>query len=226
MTENAQQAQDNATPESQEQDTSASSSAQATSPATAPATGQDFYRSGGTDTENGPMIPKGRWDETNREKKELAAKLEAIHAEREREAEERAKKQGEYQSLADKYKKQAETEKQRRLEIESSWTRERRLNVWSRASSGIIKAEAMADAFSMLDETDFENVSEEDEAGFKRLAESLADRKPYLADGPRGAGSGGSKSPVLVGGQSSNGQQKVLGGRQPLLHGRKRPSWK
>lgn len=215
MTDNATAPQQGDAAESQEK-----------APTPAAPKGNDFYKSGGADTDNGPMIPKGRWDEINKAKNELASQLAEIEAEREREAEERAKKQGEYQSLADKYKKQAETEKQKRQEIESSWTRERRLNVWGRASSGIIKPEAMVDAFSMLDETDFANVSEEDEAGFKRLAESLADRKPYLSDGPRGSGSGGSKSPVLGSPTSPNGQVRLGDGRQPLLKGRRRPAWK
>lgn len=176
-----------------------------------------------------PMIPKGRFDQVANERKQALSRLAELESEREREAEERAKKQGEYQSLADKYKKQADTEKQKRQEIENSWTRERRLNVWSRASSGIIKSEAMVDAFSMLDDTDFQNVDEEDEAGFKRLAETLADRKPYLSDGPRGSGSGGSRNPVLGAPGSPNGNTRSTSGGgsiQPILKRRRRPSWK
>lgn len=167
------------------------------------------------DDDQGHMIPKGRFDQINKERRELADRLAKLEGEQEAQAEERAKKQGEYQQLADKYKKQAQTEKEKRQQVEANWTRERRLNVWNRAASGIIKAEALADAFSMLSESDFSNVDEEDEAGFKRLAEQQAELRPYMADSPRGAGSGGSRSPVLGSPGTPNGKS---GGASSAKH--------
>lgn len=178
--------------------------------------------------DDGHMIPKGRFDQINKERRELADRLAKLEGEQEAQAEERAKKQGEYQQLADKYKKQAVAEKEKRQQIEANWTRERRRNVWNRAASGIIKAEAISDAFDMLNETDFANIDEQDEAGFTRLAEQQAELRPYMADGPRGAGSGGSRSPVLAVGNSAGPDKRTPGSKhRPLFeNSTRRPSWK
>lgn len=180
-------------------------------------------------------VPYHRFQELNQTNKQLKAQLDEIRAEQERVEEERAQKQGEYQKLADKYKSQAQTEKEKRQQLEANWERERRLNVWVGAAAGIVKQEAVIDAFSMLDEDDFANVDSKDDKQMKRLAEMLVERKPYLADGPVGAGSGGSERPILGNVQSSEGGVVRRGnseipmtssGRFIFKQPNKRRSWK
>lgn len=180
-------------------------------------------------------VPYHRFQEVNQSYKQLQTELDSIRQQQEQAEEERAQKQGEYQKIAEKYKSQAQQEKDKRQAIEQSWERERRLNVWVGAAAGVIKQEAVVDAFGMLDESEFANVDPKDESQVRRLAEMLVERKPYLADGPVGAGSGGSDRPILGAPQSPNGQVRqsngsnipmTSSGRMIFKKPNKRPSWK
>lgn len=179
-----------------------------------------------------PRVPKHRFDEVNKRMKDAEKALQDFHQEREQQQEDRATKQGEYQELADKRQKTIEKLKAENAQMKGDWTRERRMNVWNRAAQGIIRPEAIADAFFFLSEDELNNADESDEATFKQLAQNQVEVRTYLGvDGPRGAGSGGSDKLVLGHAGSPDGTRKQEGaasaGRQPLFkrEGR-RPSWK
>lgn len=152
-------------------------------------------------------VPYHRFTQLNESYKATQKELAEIRAAQDQAEEERAQKQGEYQKLADKYKSQAQQEKEKRQQVEKSWERERRLNVWVGAASGVVQADAVVDAFGMLDEDDFNGVDPTDQAQMRNLAERLVERKPYLSDGPVGAGSGGSERQILGNPRSPNGAE-------------------
>lgn len=156
--------------------------------------------SGGADgnTEsNEPRIPKHRFDEVSRRMKEAEQTLQQLEQEREQAEEAKANEKGEFQKIADKWKTKAEKLEQENKQIKADWTRERRLNVWNNAAQGIVRSEAIMDAFSFLSDTELDSIDDTDPEAYKPLAQNLVDTKPYLGtDGPRGAGSGGSRTPV------------------------------
>lgn len=158
------------------------------------------------------MIPKHRFDEVNGAKKEAERKLADLEAQAERRVEEAAKSQGEYQKLAEARQKKVETLEGRVKELEAQLVRGERYRAFNAASTGILLPEAVDDAFALITEDEFQSVKDGDEGAYKMLAQNLADRKPYLADGVRGAGSGGSSRPVL----SLKGGQKKVEGRRPF----------
>lgn len=171
------------------------------------------------DNSKGVMIPKSRLDEEARKRREAEQELKRIQQEQEQAAEDRQQKQGEYQELANKRQKKIEKLEAELKQVKSDWTRERRMNVWNQGAQGVIRAEAISDAFSFLSEDELSGIDDTDEKAFTQLAQNLAEVKPYLAvEGPRGAGSGGSREPVATG----------AGGRKPLFHDarQKRRQWK
>lgn len=211
MAENNQQAPESGASESTQQNQSSRPSE--------PANTQDTQR----DTE--PRIPKHRLDQEAAKRREAEAELARIRQEQEAQQEERQQKQGEYQELADKRQKKIQKLEQELKETKAEWTRERRMNIWSRAAQGVVKQNAIADAFSFLSEDDLSNIDDSDESAFRQLAQNLVEVRDYLAaEGVRGAGSGGSSRPVIVG---ENGAAKTgsSGKRQIFKQGR-RPSWK
>lgn len=157
----------------------------------------------GQETRQDAQVPSSRLREETRKRREAEQKLQQIEAERTQQEEERQKSQGEYQKLADKRAKTIEQKEARIKELETQITRDRRYRAFVGASSGLILTEALDDAFSMLTEDEWASVTDDDEGAVKMLAQNLADRKPYLAAGPRGAGSGGSSRPIFR--NNSNG---------------------
>jgi hypothetical protein len=150
----------------------------------------------GTDSEK--SVPYSRLQQEIKEKREYKQRVEQMEAQQEQEAEERAKKRGEYETVANRAKAQAEKEKNLRIAAENRLVRYQRLQTWREAARGIVRDEALEDAFDMLDEDELGSLDETDVSGMSRLAEILVDRKEYLGEGPRGAGSGfGSREPVL-----------------------------
>ncbi len=143
------------------------------------------------------MVPKGRFDEVNRrmqaaEKK--AKEMESAQAQRE---EEQAQTQGEYKQLADKRAQSLKQKDERIKELETQMVRDRRYRAFVAAASGTIIPEAFDDAFSMLTDDEWSSANESDENSVRMLAQNLAERKPFLSDGPRGTGSGGSGRQVF-----------------------------
>lgn len=181
--------------------------------------------------DNSHMIPKGRLNEEIKKRREIETELAQIKETQEREQEERQQQKGEYQKLSEKYKGDLAKEKAAHAETKQAWQRERRINVWNQAAQGIVKPEAVSDAFSFLAKEELDNIDDTDPEAYKPLAQTLVELKPYLAaDGPRGAGSGGSAVPVLGHRGSPNGQRRdtQTTDRKPLFHDqqRKRKPWK
>jgi hypothetical protein len=105
--------------------------------------------------------------------------------------------------------------------------RDRRYRAWVSGASGAIKPAAIGDAFDMVTEDEWATVNEEDENSIRMLAQNLAERKEYLAAGPIGAGSGGSKKPVYGLQTNNNGVKTSTQGSRPTMHFKKqRPTWK
>lgn len=200
------------------------------------AQGQD---NGGSEESREKYVPRSRFDEVNTKKAEAdrrardaEAKLQQLESEREQQQEERASKQGEYQQLAEKRQKKIDALQTELNQVKAQWTEERRRNTWNEAAQGVIKGNAIKDAFLFLSEDELSALDEGDTEGYKRLAQNLVEVRDYLgAEGARGAGSGGSRVPVAglasnQNGGANGGQQGS--GRQPLFHNpsKRRRLWK
>jgi chromosome segregation ATPase len=195
---------------------------------------EEQRRKGITRPFNTDDVPEYRLEELNRKKKEAEqrakdaeARLRQIESEREQQQEERAQQQGQYQEIAEKRQKKIEKLEAELKQTREAWTEERRRNTWNRAAQGVVKPTAVQDAFLFLSEEDLSGVDDGDEAAFKKLAENLVEVRDYLAaDGPRGAGSGGSRHPVL-GSEEKPGTRQSARPTQLIPAKRaKRPSWK
>ncbi len=177
-----------------------------------------------------PSIPKHRFDEVNKAKKQAETELSKLRNEQQQREEETAKNQGEYQQLAEKRQKTIDTLKQEVSDLKTQMVRDKRYRAWVAGASGAIKTAALGDAFEMVTEDEWATVNEDDENSIRMLAQNLAERKEYLAAGPIGAGSGGSKKPVYGLGSnnsSNNGVKTSTQGSRPTMHFKKqRPSWK
>jgi hypothetical protein len=163
-------------------------------------------------------VPYHRFSQLNETNKQLQKELDDIRQKQEEEAEERARQQGEYQTLAEKYRKQADTEKQKRQDLERQIAEKERLSTFRAAARDVIVAEAVEDAFYMIHPDEFKQVDNSDEAAMRRLAESLADRKPFLAaqEAPQGSGAGRyTDRPVLAAAKS--GDKPETGRKKPLF---------
>lgn len=173
------------------------------------------------------MVPKGRFDEINRRMQAAEKKAQEIESAQAQREEEQAQTQGEYKKLADK---RAETLKQkdgRIKELETQMIRDRRYRAFVTAASGTIIPEAFDDAFSMLTDDEWSSANESDENSVRMLAQNLAERKPFLADGPRGTGSGGSGRQVfgLTTNNSQGSGDKQGEGHKPFHFKRQQRHW-
>jgi hypothetical protein len=185
------------------------------------------------DTEN---VPKHRFDEVNKAKKHAEAELASLRNEQQTREEETAKSQGEYQQLAEKRQKKIDSLSKEIGDLKSQIVRDRRFRAWVTGASGAIKPVAIEDAFDMITEDEWATVNEDDEESMRMLAQNLANRKEYLSAGPMGAGSGGSKRPVMglgsnrdTGSGATKNGVTITGtqGSRPTMHFKKqRPSWK
>jgi hypothetical protein len=153
-------------------------------------------------------VPSSRLREETRKRREAEQRLQQIEADNQRAEEERQQNQGEYQKLAETRLKALEKRDARIKELEGQITTDRRYRAFVGASSGLILPEAIADAFSMLTNDEWATVQDDDEDAVRLLAQNLAERKPYLAAGPRGAGSFGSRSPVFGASNGSSAGSK------------------
>lgn len=184
---------------------------------------QDRKQQGNQPAEH--MVPKGRFDEINRRMQAAEKKAQEIESAQTQREEEQAQTQGEYKKLADK---RAETLKQkdgRIKELEKQMIRDQRYRAFVTAASGTIIPEAFDDAFSMLTDDEWTSANESDENSVRMLAQNLAERKPFLADGPRGTGSGGSGRQVF-GLTSNNAKGEKQGeGRKAFQFKRQQRHW-
>lgn len=176
--------------------------------------------SGSEDTR---VVSKNRFDDVNRRMKEAEETVARYEQEREQAQEAKDQEKGEFQKIADKWKTKAEKLENELKQVKNDWTRERRINVWNNAAQGIVRSEAIMDAFSFLSDTELDSIDDTDPEAYKPLAQTLVEAKPYLsADGPRGAGSGGSRTPVQT---FTNGS--VTRDRSSIFQNKnKRKQWK
>ena len=178
-----------------------------------------------TENDEGIQVPKFRLDqeaEKRRKAEEKAAELEgrlkALEEERDNEESEKDKKKGEFERIAERERKKREEAEAKREEAERERdeahrnldTYKRRV-AFSSAARGVIRPEAIDDAFSMIPAEDFEGVDISNVEKVKKLAQGLAENKPYLAEAQKGAGSGGSDRPVLVGSDDAAKQPLPFG---------------
>lgn len=149
------------------------------------------------------MIPKHRLDQESERRREaerrlaaLEKELAALKAERESEEEERAKKRGEFERIAERERKRREQAEAERDAARQELVTYRRRVAWSKAARGIVADEAIDDAFGMLSPEELERADLSDAEQAKALAQALVERKPYLAPSRAGASSGGSERPL------------------------------
>ncbi len=171
-------------------------------------------------------IPKHRLDQESEKRKaaEQALKdLQAEHGNLESKIADLERKQAEQDS---DYKKLYEDEQKKvqRLQGKLSETegtvkdlrtealRKDQRATFFEAAQGVLRPEAIGDAFAMLPADDLDATDAANADAFKKMAQDLAERKTYLADSPRGAGSGGSDRQVVMAG--------VDGDKRPLPFGR------
>jgi len=177
-------------------------------------------------------VASWRLREETQKRKEAEKELNQLRTQQQQREEEQATKQGEWQTVAEKRQAKIDQANTRIQELESQIVRDKRFRAWTQAASGIIRSEAMSDAFDKyLGEDDWSTVNEDDENSVRMLAQGLAERRNYLSAGPVGAGSGGSSRPVL--GLSSNREvddkrtTQLSSGRQTFAgFKKKRSHWK
>ncbi len=153
-----------------------------------------------------PQIPKFRLDQESRKRqaaeekaREAERKYQELIEQRENEESEKDRKKGEFERIAERAQKKAENaeKEQKKAEKERDEARRdletyKRRVAFSGAAAGVVRAEAINDAFGMIPPEDWEGIDHSDAEKVKRLAQQLVESRPYLADNPRGAGSGGS----------------------------------
>jgi hypothetical protein len=196
-------------------------------------TGDPGERTGTNREFNTDNVPKHRFDEVNKARKDAESELQRLRDEQQTREEATAKSQGEYQQLAEKRQKKIDSLNQEVQTLKGQMVRDRRFRAWVAGASGAIKPVAIEDAFDMITDDEWATVNEDDENSVRMLAQDLASRKEYLSAGPMGAGSGGSKRPVY-GLASTNA--KISGtdgvtistqGSRPTMHFKPpKPSWK
>ena len=173
-------------------------------------------------TEEAPTIPKHRLDQESRKRQsaeqkaqEAERKYQELVEQRENEESDKDRKKGEFERIAERAQKKAENAEKKREEAEKRAedaernlvTYKRRVS-FSRAAAGVILPDAVDVAFDMIPPEDWEGIDLSDTSKVKTLAQHVVDTRAFLADKPRGAGSGGSDRPVLVG--KNDGDKKAL----------------
>lgn len=143
------------------------------------------------------VIPRHRFNEVSQRAKEAEKKLQELESQQQQAEEATAQEQGKYQELAQKRQTKVEQLQTKVSELEATIVTGERYRAFSKAANGVLLPEAVDDAFSMLGDDDFSTADTNDENSYRALAQQLAERKPYLSDGVRGAGSGGSSNPIF-----------------------------
>ena len=168
-------------------------------------------------------IPKHRLDQES--KKRQAAEQKAQEAQRElqefkeqleNQESEKDRAKGEFERIAERAQKKAEAAEKKREEAEkraeeaerSLVTYKQRVS-FSNAAAGIILPDAVGVAFGMIPPEDWDGVDLSDTEKVKKLAQHVAEGNSFLADKPRGAGSGGADRPVVMAG-TKDAEKKAL----------------
>lgn len=152
-------------------------------------------------------VPKYRLDQESKARKDAERELKRLRDEQSKAEEDRASKQGEWQQVAEKRQKKIDTLQGEVTNLKNQITRDRRYRMWVQASNGVVRSDALSDAFEHITEDEWQTANEEDENSVRALAQGLVERKGYLADGMVGAGSGGSSRP-LIGTKTSQGNSQ------------------
>lgn len=178
--------------------------------------------------EDDQQIPKHRFDQESQKRKDAEQALKDLqkdHGTLESKIADLERKQAETDS---DYKKLYEDEQKKTQRLQTKLSEQegetkkaegsldtyKRRVAFTSAARGVVRAEALDDAFSMIPAEDWEGVDLEDEEKVKVLAQGIAEKKTYLADTPQGAGSGrGAGRPVALVGQQD-------GAKKPLPYGR------
>jgi hypothetical protein len=163
-------------------------------------------------------VPYHRFSQLNETNKQLQQELDEIKRKQEEADEKRAREQGDFERMYQAEKRRAETEKQKRLDYERREAERERLNTFRSAAQDVILPDAVEDAFYMLHPDELKRVDNSDEAAMRRLAESLADRKPFLAvqEAPQGSGAGRyADRPVLAAAKSGDNPERAR--KKPLF---------
>ena len=148
-------------------------------------------------------VPSHRLREETEKRRQAEARIQELENAQQQQEEQKAQEQGEWQEVAVKRQEKIEKLQGELEQVKAQQTRDARYRIFSRAAAGVLLPEAIDDAFTMLSEDDVNDASLEDENSWTALAQRLAERKPYLSDGARGNGSGGSGRPVLNGNSGS-----------------------
>lgn len=149
-------------------------------------------------------VPSSRLREETRLRKEAEKEARTLRESQQQAEEATAQEQGKYQELAQKRQTKVEQLQTKVSELEATIVTGERYRAFSKAANGVLLPEAVDDAFLMLGDDDFSTADTNDENSYRALAQQLAERKPYLSDGVRGAGSGGSSSPIFGGSKGSS----------------------
>lgn len=174
-----------------------------------------------TETQERIQVPKFRLDQESQKRKELQGQYEellkefdTLKSERDSEESEKDQKRGEFEKIAERERKKREAAEEEVKSLKTAMLRKDQRAAFYEAARGVIRSEAVADAFSMLSTEDLDSTDATDEDTFKKMAQSLAESKTYLADTPQGAGSGrGAGRPVALVGQQD-------GAKKPLPYGK------
>lgn len=161
------------------------------------------------------VVPSHRLREETEKRRQAEQRLQELEQKETEREEKSAKEQGEWQQVAEKRQEKVQRLEKELADLKAQVTRDARHRAFSRAANGILLSEAVDDAFEMLSEEDLKDASLEDENSWTALAQRIAERKPYLADGVRGSGSGGSGRPALSG-QRNGSQTKEGRGRSAI----------
>lgn len=174
-----------------------------------------------TETQEQIQVPKYRLDEESKKRKELQGQYEDLRKEfdtlksaRDSEESEKDEKRGEFEKVAERERKKRETAEEEVKSLKTAMLRKDQRAAFYEAARGVIRSEAVGDAFGMLGTEDLDSTDAADQDAFKKMAQSLAESKTYLADTPQGAGSGrGAGRPVALVGQQD-------GAKKPLPYGK------
>ena len=148
-----------------------------------------------------------RAKEAEKQATEAQQKLDSLDEEKEKE-------KGEWEKLANRRQTQLDAEKKAHAETKAEFARFRRMHVWQTAADGVIKPEAIEDAYSFIDEEEWNAIDDTDVNAVRSMAQTLAEQREYLADGPRGTGSGGSGRPVFAKAGAGGDQKGSKSGTQ------------
>lgn len=170
-----------------------------------------------------PLIPKSRLDQqtqkTNEEasqKREAQAQVKKLKDQQEQQDAEREQSQGEWKKTAEREQKKREKAEEERDKAAQDLVTYKTRGAFSKAARGIIRSDAIDDAYLFLTKDELASLKDSDPDRYEAAARRLAESRPYLADGQRASGSGGSQRPATP------AEVKKSAADSPLRKGQKR----